>query len=141
MWRRFGAAVAVLALLCGFSAAPYTHAHHTIDSVSDADHPHGWSLVHTHASSHPHHDAGHSEPEPVDQDDGGDRIWSVNSFVFQQPVPGHAPSPALVAAGEPHIQRTAVWLSAPLPEPRAKGPPTDSSSGLRGPPAFLPLFV
>jgi hypothetical protein len=141
MWRRFGAVVAVLVLLGGFSAAPYTHAHHTIDSVGDAHHPPGQSLVHTHASSHPDHDAGHPQPEPGDQDESADRIWSVNSFVFQQQAPDHAPLPALVGAGQPHVQLIAIWLGAPRPQPRANGPPTGSPSGSRAPPAFLPLFA
>ena len=138
MLRRFGAAVAVLAFLYGFSAAPYTHAHHAIDSVSDEHHPHGDTLVHTHASPHSHHDADHPEREPADKEDSDDQIWSVDSFVFQQPAPGHAPPVVLLVFGELHVQLTSIVLGADLPQPRAHGPPVGSPSGLRAPPAFLP---
>lgn len=138
MLRRLGTAVAVLAFLYGFSAAPYTHAHHAIDAVSDEHHPHGETLVHAHASAHSHHDADHPEPGKEDSDD---QILSVESFVFQQPVPGHAPSPVLVVFGEPHVHRTSIWLSAHRPQPKAHGPPVGPPSGLRAPPAFLPTFA
>jgi hypothetical protein len=141
MLRRFGAAVAVLAFLYGFSAAPYTHAHHEIDSVSDEHHPHGDTLVHAHASAHSHHDADHPEPEPAGKEDSDDQIWSVDSFVFQQPVPGHAPSAVLLVFGEPHVQPTSIWLGAHRPQPKAHGPPVGSPSGLRAPPAVLPTFA
>jgi len=141
MLRRFGAAVAVLALLHGFSAAPYTHAHHAIDSASDERHPHGETRVHTHASPHSHHGADHSAPDPAGNQDSDDRIWSVDGFVFQQPVRIHAPSPGLLVFGEPHVPLTSIWLGADRPQPKAHGPPVGSPSGLRAPPAFLPAFA
>jgi hypothetical protein len=141
MLCRFGAAVAVLAFLYGFSAAPYTHAHHAIDSASDERHPHGETLVHTHASPHSHHGADHPEPDPAGNQDRDEQIWSVDSFVFQQPVASHAPSPVLLVFGEPHVQLTSIWLGADRPQPKAHGPPVGSPSGLRAPPAFLPAFA
>lgn len=141
MLRRIGAPLAVLALLFGLSAAPYTHAHHDIESVSDEHHPYGDTLVHTHASPHSHHDADHSEPEPADKKESDEQIWAVNGFVFQQPVPSHAPSPVLLVFGEPHVQLTSIWLGAPRTQPKAHGPPVGSPSGLRAPPAFLPTFA
>lgn len=141
MLRRCGAAVAVLAILCGFSAALDTHAHQTIDSVSDEHHPHGDTLVHRHASAHTHADADHPDPQPAGKDDSTDQIWSVDSFVFQQPVPGHAPSPVHLVLGEPLIQLTSIWLGTQRPQPTAHGPPVGSPSGLRAPPAFLPPYA
>lgn len=140
MLRPVGAAVAVLALLSGLSAAPYTHAHHAIDSVTDEHHPHGATLVHTHASPHSHHDA---EPpdEPARDKDQQDQIWSVDSFVFQQPVANQNPSPLLVEFGEPHVVLTSIWLGAHRPQPMAHGPPLGSPTALRAPPALLPLFA
>jgi hypothetical protein len=140
MLRRLGAAVAVLAFLCGFSAAPYTHAHHAIDSSSDELHPHGDTLVHTHASPHSHHDTDHSEPGPG-KEDRDERIWSVDSFLFQQSVPSHASSPVLQAFGEPFVQLTSSGFAADRLQPRVHGPPVGSPSGLRAPPAFLPTFA
>lgn len=141
MLRHFGAAVAVLALLCGLSAAPYTHAHHAIDSVTDEHHPHQASLVHTHASPHSHHHADHHDPAPRSDEDHEDRIWSVDGFVFQQPTLNHDPSPVLLASGESHVQLTSIWLGADWPQPKAHGPPIGSPSGVRAPPAILPPFV
>jgi len=141
MLRRFWAAAAVLAFVCGFSAAPYTHAHHAIDSVSDERHPHGDTLVHTHASPHAHHDADHSEPEPGGNEDSHDQIWSVDSFVFQHAAPNHGLSVVLVVFGEPHVQLNSIWLGADRLQPMAHGPPVGSLSGLRAPPAFLPAFA
>lgn len=138
MLRHFGAAVAVLALLFGLSAAPYTHAHHAIDSASDEHHPHGATLVHTHASPHSHHEADQPGSEPTN---GEDQIWSVDSFVFHPPVPSQAPSPVLCAFGEPPVRLTSAWLGADRPQPTAHGPPIGSPSGLRAPPATLPPFV
>jgi hypothetical protein len=123
------------------SAAPYTHAHHAIDSVTDERHPQGETLVHTHASPHSHDDADQRQSEPTSDEDREDRIWSVDSFVFQQPVPNQAPAPVLVVFGEAPIQLTSVWLGADRPQPKAHGPPARSPSGLRGPPVFLPAFV
>ena len=141
MLRRFWAVAAVLGFLCGFSAAPYTHAHHAIDSVSDEHHPYGDTVVHTHASPHAHHGANHSEPEPGSPEEDDEQIWSVNSFVFQQPVPSHAPPPVLLVFGEPHVQLTCIWLGAPRMQPKAHGPPVGPPSGLRAPPTFLPTFA
>ena len=141
MLRRLGAAVAVLAFLSGFSAAPYTHAHHAIDSVSDEHHPHGDTLVHTHASPHSQHDADHPERVPAGKEDSDDQIWSVDSFVFQHPVPSPAPSVVLVVCRELHVQLTSLWLGADRLQPKAHGPPIGLPSGLRAPPAFLPLFA
>ncbi len=141
MLRRFSAVAAVLAFLCGFSAAPYTHAHHAIDSVSDEHHPHGDTLVHTHASPHSHHDADHSEPQPAGKEDSDEQIWSVDSFVFQQSVPSQAPFPVLLVSGEPHVQLTSMGFAADRLQPKAHGPPIGSPSGLRAPPAFLPTFA
>lgn len=145
MLRRFGAAVAALACCYGFSAAPFTHAHQGTGSVSDARHPRGETLVHTHASPHAHHDADHTAPVAASlaasHEDGSERIWSLESFVFQPPAPNPAPVPVLCVFGEPHIQLTGVSLGVPPPQPKAHGPPVGSPSGLRAPPAFLPLFV
>jgi hypothetical protein len=140
MLRRCGAAVAVLAFLCGFSAAPYTHAHHEIDSVTDEYHPHGETLVHTHASPHSQHDATHSLPGSHGKADV-DSIWSVDNFVFQPPVPSHAPSPVLWVFGEPHVQLTSTGSGVDRPQPNAHGPPVGSPLGLRAPPASLPAFA
>jgi hypothetical protein len=141
MLSRFGAAIAVLAFLFGFSAAPYTHAHHAIDAVSDEHHPHGETLVHTHASAHSHHDADHSVPDPAGDEDRDELIWSVDSFVCQQSVQNPAPSPALLVFAEPHVQPTGTWLGVDRPRPTAHGPPVGSPFGLRAPPAFLPPFA
>jgi hypothetical protein len=141
MLSRFGAAVAVLAFLHGFSAVPYTHAHHAIDSASDDRHPHGETLVHTHASPHAHDGADHPEPDPAGTQRRDEQIWSVDSFVFQQPVPTHVPSPVLLVFGEPHVQLISTWLGADRPQPNSHGPPAGSASGLRAPPACLPAFA
>jgi hypothetical protein len=141
MLRRLGAAVAVLAVLYGCSAAPYTHAHHAIDSARDERHPHGETLVHTHASPHSRHGPDHPGPDPDGSHDSDEQIWSVDGFVFQQPVPSHPPSPVLLVFGEPHVQLTSSWLGADRPQPTAHGPPVGSPSGLRAPPALLPAFA
>lgn len=141
MLRRLGASIVVLALLCGFSAAPYTHAHHAIDSVRDGHHPHGDTLVHTHASAHSHRSADHPEQEPAGGEDGTDQIWSVNTFVFRALATGHAPLPALVAFDELHVQLASLWLGAHRTRPSAHGPPIGLPSGLRAPPAFPPAFA
>lgn len=140
MLRRFGAAVAALALLYGFSAAPFTHAHRVIDPVSDEGHPHGTTLVHTHASSHTHHDGDDTRPGAPGQEHG-ERTWSVESFVFQPVAHADAPVPVLCEFGELHIQLTDNSQGIPLPQPKAHGPPVGQPSGLRAPPAFLPLYV
>src|SRR5690606_8076646 len=124
-----------LVFLCGFSAAPYTHAHDGIGSVSDERHPSGDTLVHTHASPHAHQDADHSGPRPDGEEGNDDQIWSVSSFVFQQPVPTHVPSPVLLVFDEPHVQLIGTWLGADRPQPSSHGPPAGSASGLRAPPA------
>jgi hypothetical protein len=141
MLRRFGAAVAALALLYGFSAAPLTHAHHAIDSVSDERHPSGETIVHTHASPHAHHDADHTDSAAASHEGSSERIWSVESFVFQPPTPNRAPVPVLCVFGEPHVPLTGISLGVPAPQPKAHGPPVESPSGLRAPPAFPPPFV
>jgi hypothetical protein len=138
MWRRYGAAVAALGLLCGFSAAPYTHAHH---AVGDGHHPDGRrALVHSHASPHSHHDDA-SEPGPAGRHERDEGVWSVDAFVFQQPAPNHAPSPVLLALGEPPVELTCVWLGAHRPQPNAHAPPAAPPPPLRGPPAFPPAFA
>ena len=139
MLRVFGAPLAVLALLSGLSSAPYMHAHHAIQTVTDEHHPYGHTLVHTHASPHSQHDADHSQP--ADEEASDEQTWAVNGFLFQQPVPSHAPSPALLVFGEPHLQLTSIWLGAHRPQPQAHGPPVGSPSGLRAPPAFPPTFA
>jgi hypothetical protein len=141
MLRPFGAPLAVLALLFGLSAAPYTHAHHAIESVSDEHHPYGDTLVHTHASPHSQHDADHPDPAPAGKEESDEQIWAVNTFLFQQPVPSHAPSPVLLVFGEPYVELTSVWLGASRMQPKAHGPPIGSPSGLRAPPAVLPTFA
>jgi hypothetical protein len=141
MLRRFGASVAVLALLYGLFAAPYTHAHHAIDSVSDEHHPHGQSLVHTHATPHGHHDNDKFSPEASATHDGDEQIWSVDSFLFQQPTLTHPPTPALLVFAEPPIVLISVWLGADRPQPKAHGPPLAWSSALRAPPVLLPTFA
>jgi hypothetical protein len=138
MLRRSGAVVAVLALLYGSGAAPYTHAHHAIDSVSDARHPHGVTLVHTHVSPHAQLDAHHSGPEDGGNEAGDEQIWSVDSFAFQRPVPSHTPSPLLQVFDEPYVQLTSISLAGERLQPSAHGPPAGSPSGLRAPPALLP---
>lgn len=141
MLRWFGAITAVLALLCGFSAAPYTHAHHAIDSVRDGHHPHGDTLVHTHASPHSHRHADHPGQEPADREDGTDQIWSMNTFVFQPLATGHAPLPALVAFDELHVQLSILWRGAHRTRPTAHGPPIGLPPGLRAPPAVPPALA
>jgi hypothetical protein len=143
MLRYVGALLAVLALLFGLPAAPYTHAHHAIDSVSDEHHPHGESLVHTHASPHSHHDPAGSDHAPADEDkeEREEQIWAVKGFLFQQPVASHAASPVLLVSDEPLVQLTRVWVGAPRMQPPAHGPPVGCPSGLRAPPAFLPTFA
>lgn len=141
MLRRFGASVAVLALLYGLFAAPYTHAHHAIESVTDEHHPYGQSLVHSHATPHEHHDDDESSPEASEKHDEDDRIWSVDSFLFQQPTLTHAPAPVLLVFGEPPLGLTSVWLGAERPQPKAHGPPLSLSTALRAPPVLLPTFA
>jgi hypothetical protein len=142
MMRRFGAGLAVLALLQGFAAAPYTHGHSGIDAVSDEHHPHGHSLVHTHAFPHAHHDDDDAEPQAA----GGtghseEQIWSVDSFVFAHPVISHPPAPVVPVFEAPPPELTSVWLGAYRPQPKAHGPPLASCSLLRAPPAFPPSFA
>lgn len=141
MLCRVGASVGVLALLSGLLASPYTHAHKAIDSVTDEHHPHGQTLVHTHATSHAHHDddSDRSEPE-AGRSHEPDRIWSVASFLFQQPSLPGAPAPALFECVEAPPVLTSVWLGAARPQPKAHGPPLELSSPLRAPPALLPQF-
>ena len=141
MLHRFGAPLAVLALLFGLSAAPYTHAHHAIESVSDELHPYGDTFVHTHASPHSHHDADHSVPEPAKEEESDEQIWTVHGFVCQQPVPSHAPAHVLLVFGKPDVRLTSMWLGSDRLQPKAHGPPIGSPSGLRAPPAFLPAFA
>jgi hypothetical protein len=141
MWPRSSAAVTVLALLCGVWAAPYTHAHHAMESATGGHHPHGKTVVHTHASPHSHHQAGHPGADSAGDDDEADRIWSVDTFVFRQPVASQAPVPLLMVYGEPPVQLASVCLSAHPPQAKAHGPPVGSPSGLRAPPAYLPAFV
>lgn len=135
--RRLGAIVALLTFLCGFSAAPYTHAHHDIDSVSDEHHPHGDTLIHTHASPHSHHDADDSKPQPAGQEDhDDDQIWSVQTFVSQQPPSGDTPPVVLVVFGELHVYLTITWIAGNWRQPKAHGPPIGGPYGLRAPPAL-----
>jgi hypothetical protein len=141
MWPRSAAAVTALALLCGVWAAPYTHAHPARDPGAGGHHPHGTTVLHTHASPHSHHDAGRAHTDPAGPGDEADQFWSVDSFVFRQPVPSQAPAPGLTVYGEPPVQLTSARLSAHRPQPRAHGPPIGSPSGLRAPPPFLPAFV
>lgn len=141
MLRRFSAGVAVVALLYGFSVAPYTHAHHAIDAVSDERHPHGQTLVHTHATPHAHHDAQRSESQASGTHDDAERIWSVDGFVFQQPVPSRAPAPVLLVFGEPPLGLTSVWLGAQRPQPKAHAPPFAWTSPVRAPPVVPPSFA
>jgi hypothetical protein len=140
MLRRFGAAVAVLACLSGFFAAPYTHAHHAIASVIDDQQTAAPPLVHTHASPHSHHDADHPERGPAGHD-SQDQIWSVDNFVFQQAASTHDPGVDLVITGTSHIQLRSIWLRADRLPPRAHGPPVGPPSGLRAPPVFLPALA
>ena len=111
MLRRFGAAAAVLAFLYGFSAAPFAHRHHAIDSVSDEQHPHGETLVHTHTSPHSHHGADRSEPRPAGREDSDEQIWSVASFVPHQSAFSHTQPPALQVFGELYVELTSVRLA------------------------------
>jgi hypothetical protein len=142
MLRRFRACLSVLALLYGLTAAPYTHAHQAIDAESDEHHLEGQTLVHTHATPHPHHhDAEELGAAIAGNHAGTERVWSVDSFLFQQPPVNPAPGPALLAFGEPPVALTSVWLGAHRPQPRAHGPPLALSSPLRAPPAFPPLFA
>jgi hypothetical protein len=141
MLRRFWATVAVLALLCGFSAAPFTHAHHAIDAVSDEHHPHGDTLVHTHASPHARGGGHDSVPAPPGHHDSGDRIWSVDTFVCQLPAASHPPSPALLVFGEANVPSASSWLGAERLQPKANSPPAGSPPGLRAPPAILPVLA
>ncbi|MBM3778419.1 MAG: hypothetical protein FJW23_09305 [Acidimicrobiia bacterium] len=140
MRPRRRAIVSVLALLCGFLAAPYTHVHRGVDAVHDPAHPHGRTLVHTHASPHAHgHQHGDdSRPAPADTGGGDEQIWSVASFVFQSPAsPGSAP--LCVAAGRsPLPWPTGVLVRLDFQHPRVHGPPVGSPSGLRAPPSFPP---
>ena len=141
MLHRFGAGVAVLALLCGSFAAPYTHAHHAIGSVSDEHHPEGQSLVHTHATPHGHHDDHESGPEASRKHRGDERSWSVDSFLFQQSTVTDTPTPGLLLFGAPPLALTSVWLGADRPQPKAHGPPLSLSTALRAPPVLLPTFA
>ena len=140
MLRRLSAAVSVLAFVCGLAAAPYTHAHHAIDSVGDERHPHGDTLVHAHASPHAHQDADHPDRGPAREEEH-DQIWSLNSSVSERPAPSHAPSVVLVAFGEPHVHLPGLWVDADRLQPKAHGPPVGSLTSLRAPPAFLPAFA
>jgi hypothetical protein len=139
MLRRSGASVAVLALLYGLSGAPYTHAHHAIESVSDEHHPHGQALVHTHATPHSHGDEHGAPPARELPDD--ERIWSVDSFVFQQPTVSQIPIPVLFVIAERDVELPCVWLGARRLQPKAHGPPFTLSSPLRAPPVFIPKFA
>jgi hypothetical protein len=141
MWPRSGAAVTVLALLCGVWAAPYTHAHRELDSGAGGHHPHGRTLIHTHASPHAHQDAGRPDADPAGHPDETDEIWSVDGFLFRQPAPSQPPAPVLMVYSEPQVEVTSARLSAHPPQPQAHGPPLGSPSGLRAPPAFLPALV
>lgn len=138
MMRRCGAVTAVLALLCGFSTAPYTHVHHAVDSVSDAQHPHGRTLVHSHTSPHAHHDDDHSGSAPGDRDGS---IWSVNDFVFQASVQSQPLAPMLLTDAERHAPLIRSWLGTDRLQPRGHGPPEGLTPGLRAPPAVLPVLA
>src|SRR5688572_15265366 len=94
MWRRLGVGVSVLAILYASWAAPYTHAHRSIDSDGDDDHTHGRAVVHTHVTAHAHHDKDASRQPYADEN--AERVWSADLFVFQPPVPSHPPSPVLL---------------------------------------------
>lgn len=141
MLRHCGAAVAVLALLYGWSAAPYTHAHRAIDSLTDERHPHGVTLVHTHASPHAYHDAGRSGHDSGGAEDRQDQVWSIGSFAFHPPAPHEAPAPAFVDVGTPYVQPAGNGSRADRLQPMAHGPPAVAPPGLRAPPEFLPAFV
>jgi hypothetical protein len=144
MVRRLSSCAAVLALLQGFWAAPYTHAHRS--TGTDEHRPHGHSVVHTHAAPHSH-DHPHTAPHPDDPDDGScrhdadERVWSVDSFVCGQPAAVSAAAPALVPAGTPTVALIDFQLSPGQLRPRAHGPPSATPCGLRAPPAFLPAFA
>jgi hypothetical protein len=137
MLRRCEACVALLALLAGFAAAPYTHAHHVIDAPGDAHHPR--TQLHTHATPHaPHrHDA---EPPPSETPDEDERIWSVATFVAHQPLPLQAGAPVILPRRHLHVELSRVWFVPHRLTPAAHGPPVVFPRSLRAPPAFLPLF-
>ena len=126
-----------IAIVCSFAAAPYTHAHHAIDSVGDERHGHGDTLVHAHASPHAHQGADDDDQEPGREDEH-DQIWSVNSSVVAQAASGHATPFVLVMSGELHVHLTSVWVDASPLHPKAHGPPVGSLASVRAPPAYLP---
>lgn len=140
MLRRLGAGTAVVALLYGLLFAPYTHVHSAIDSVSDEHHPRGHALVHSHATSHAHHDDVAEGPE-AEGPDHDERILSVASFVFPEAAPGPVESIAILVSVQPLSELTSVWSGIHRPQPQAHGPPLDWSSPLRAPPAFPPAAV
>lgn len=138
MLRAGVAGIAVAALLFGFAVAPYTHAHTAIDSVSDERHPHGATLVHTHATPHSQQqESGHESPVRPDGD-SHDEIWSVASFIFQQSARPDTPGPALILAGATPVEGSSTGAGVPGPEPSAHGPPVVSLAALRAPPIVPP---
>lgn len=133
MLRRWAAGTAVLALLLGLAAAPYTHVHQAFEAPGDEHHSHAPTLIHSHVSSHsPERDAGDAGAHVGEA--SAERIWSINSFVFQQAAAPHAPTSALFVSAVAFAEVTSVWLGAHRTHPEAHAPPPTSSSGLRAPP-------
>jgi hypothetical protein len=134
MLRCLASVVALVGLLCGFAAAPYTHMHHASDAEADEDHAHASTFVHTHTSSHDvesldHHPSAHVE-ESVPEE-----IWSLDTFVFPQSKTTHAPAPALIAYQAVDARPKVICFIGNRLAPWAHGPPAAADSPLRAPPS------
>lgn len=132
MFRRLGASLAVLALLSGLSAAPFTHAH-------DDHHADGGTLVHSHTTSHEHESIDESGRH-VDEGEDRGATWTVDTFFGQPLATVHAPSPGILITAATDVDRDSVWLGTQRTEPVAHGPPAARPSSLRAPPLVQPTL-
>jgi hypothetical protein len=151
MDRRPAAVLAVLALLLGFAAAPYTHFH----SSAAAGHHHGDDispgtasnapLVHSHRASHVH--GTHTEQTDVEHDGAPanehdvEQIWAVDGFIFQVTAAPQASVPVVLSYLSVHADADRVGIGRPVVVPPAHGPPFQPATALRAPPAFPPVLI
>ena len=133
MFRRVGAGLAVLALLSGLSAAPFTHAH-------DDHHADGGTLVHSHTTSHEHEIVEESGRHVDESEHRAGAIRAVDTFVGQPLAVVHAPIPGVLITAAIHADLDSVWLGTHRTEPVAHGPPAAFPPSLRAPPLIQPTL-
>lgn len=141
MLRRWSALAAIVAVLCGVGATPYTHAHHAIDSVADDHHPRGATLVHSHIAPHEDRHDHESGRESDHRETADDPVWSVAPFVAHQQAVSSVYVPLAVnfVPALPHVEPTTVRIERD--RPRAHAPPPARSLSLRAPPSLLPILL